>query len=438
MQRTSAKIAAHGVFTALLLALTGTGCTEEEAIPSVTVTIEKRDLRYDGVYHAELKAKESVAVHVPKVADAWQLTVDSVLPDGSRVEEGDVILTFVKETLELDLRDEQDKFEVAEAERRKVAQALERERVELQLELDRRKLALQRAELAVVEGVNFISEVELNKAKLDVDKAKLDLKLAKDALKAFNKKRATALRVEDLKTEAAERAVDLKKEGLESVEVLAPIGGVLYAPYTRLNWQRTKVEPGVVARPGDKVLEIPDLSAYVAEVYVRPRDATLINEGDSATVFPTIMPQRGITAKVIEKEDFATTRNERMGSEDAAGNIKEHAVKIELDEAPEELRPGNTARVELSSIVAEDVVIVPLVAVQQREDESQYVTLEDGSERPVKLGRSTMTHAEVLEGLEAGQRVQLTAGAPKFQGGQTNGSQGPPGEQRGRRKKGGR
>ena len=404
----------------LLMALLTIACNEEQAIPKLEVKVVRGDLVQDGVYHAELKAKNSVAVHVPKVADAWQLTVDSVLPDGSNVKEGDVILTFVKETLELDLRDELDRLEVSIAERRKVSQALERERVELQLELERRQLALERAQLAVVEGVNFISQVELSKAKLDVSKAELDLQLARDALKAFNNKRATALRVEDLKTDAAKRAADLKKEGLDSVEIAAPVDGVLYAPYTRLNWQRTKVEAGVVARPGDRILEIPDLSAYTAEVYIRPRDATLVNVDDTARVYPTIMPQRAIAAKVTKKEDFATTRNERMGSDDPVGNLKEHAITLELDEAPAELRPGNTARVELSSVVARDVLILPLIAVQKRDDESTYVTLSDGTERGIKIGRATQTHAEVLEGLDDGDSVQV-GGTPQFEG-STNGS----------------
>lgn len=390
------------------------GCSDADQVPSMTAPVERGALTYHGVYHAELTAAESVAVHVPEVADSWQLTVDTVVPDGTKVEKGDVILTFVRETLELDLRDELDKLEVATAERRKVVQSLERERVELQLEVDRRKLALNRSKLAVVEGVNFISKVELDKAKLDVEKAELDLDLAKQALKAFQKKRATALKVEDLKVDAAQRAVDMKKDGLDSVDVIAPISGVLYAPYTRLNWQRTKVEPGVVARPGDKVLEIPDLSKYHAEIYVRPRDAALISEGDTATVYPTILPDRGIAAKVLEKDDFATTRNERQRGEDPSGNLKEHAILIELEEAPEQLRPGNTARVEIASTLVEDAVIIPLIAVHERPDGTQYVRLDTGAEKTIELGQTTLTHAEVVKGLEGGEQVRLdrsTAGA---------------------------
>jgi hypothetical protein len=395
----------------MLLGFTAHGCSGTETGPSLTANVASGPLVYHGVYHADLEAAKSVAVHVPDVADSWQLTVDTVLPDGSRVEKDDVILTFVKETLEMDLRDELDKLEVAKAQRRKVAQSLERERIELQLEVDRRKLAVERAELAVVEGVNFVSELDVDKARLDVDKAKLELELAEDALEAFREKKATALRVEDLKVEAAQRAVDLKKEGLGSVEVRAPVSGVLYAPYTRLNWQRTKVAPGVVARPGDKILEIPDLSAYHAVMFARPRDAALISVGDEAVVYPTILPDRGIEATVIEKEDFATTRNEREGTETPAGNLKEHRIVLELKEAPTALRPGNTARVEISSVVSEDTLSVPLVALHESEDDgSRYVVLESGERREVSVGATTLTHAAIEEGLEGGDVVVLDAG----------------------------
>ena len=394
------------------LMLLAAGCADDEPVQFMRATVTKQPLVYHGVYRGDLKAKNSVAIHVPKVADAWQLTVDSVLPDGSHVEKGDVILTFVRDTLELDLRDETDKLEVAKAERRKEAESLARERVELQLEVDRKKLAVERAKLAVVKGVNFISKIDLDKAKLDLKKAKLELKLAKQALHEFEKKRATSLHVQNLKVEAAQRAVDLKKDGLQQVDVKAPVSGVLYAPYTRLNWQHTKVEPGVVARPGDKILEIPDLSAYQAEIHVRPRDAAFLDVGDEATVYPTIMPDHPIRAKIVEKDDFATTRNERTGTDDPAGTLKEHTVVLDLDEAPEALRPGNTARVEIASTLVDDALVIPLVAVHEAPDGGSYVVRADGHEQAVKLGKSTLTEAQVLDGLKQGDQLRVAGPAP--------------------------
>lgn len=383
------------------------GCEEAAQIQRDVATIERGELTFKGIYYGELQAAESVAVHVPDIPDTWQVTVDSVLDDGTMVKKDEVILTFVKETFELDLRDELEKLEVARAERQKVLQQLDKERIDLQLDVKRKELALQRAKLQVVEGVNLISKLELDKAKLEVSKAELELELAKKALKTVQSKRATALKIEDLKIEAAERTVENKRKGLELVEVRAPVDGVIYAPYTRLNWQRTKVAPGVVARPGDKILELPDYSKYHATTYVRQRDAALITIGDEAAITPLILPDQRIKGRVIKKEDFATTRNERLGTETSSGNLKEYLITLELDEAPEQLRPGNSAKIEISSVQAKESTLLPVVYADKLEDETWVVYMESGERKPVKLGRTNLTHVEVLEGLEPGQRVVM-------------------------------
>lgn len=406
-------------FVGLLLLLTSLSCEgteqEEAALAARTaVEVVSGPIDFSGVYYGELEAAESVDVHVPEIPQTYQVTVESVLEDGSRVEKGDVLLTFVKETLELDLRDDLEKLEVANAERSKVVQQLEKERIDLSLEVQRKELALERAKLQVVEGVNLISKLELDKAKLDVQKAELELELAKKALKTFEKKKATAIKIEDLKLATAQRSVDERKSGLELIEVRAPVSGVVYAPYTRLNWQRTKVAPGVVARPGDKILEIPDLSKYHVTIHVRQRDAALIKEGDEAIITPAIMPEARITGKVIKKEEFATTRNERLGTETAAGNLKEYMVKVEMSEAPEALRPGNSARVEIHASLlgdGEQGLLLPVSHVRKgtgdNGEEVWQVRLLDGELRNVKLGRTNLTHVHILEGLEAGDRVIL-------------------------------
>lgn len=381
------------------------GCKDAKKVEQFVVPVTRGPLVFEAMYYGELQAAKSVAVHVPSIADTWQLTVDSVLADGTRVKKGDVILSFVKETLEMDLRDELDKLEVARAERRKVLQGLERERIDLVLEVQRKNLALDRAKLDVVQGVNFISKIDLEKAKINVAKAQLELKLSKQALRAFNQKKATALKIEDIKVKTAEQEVESKRKGLSLVQILAPVDGIIYAPYTRLNWQRTKVAPGVVARPGDKVLELPDLSQYNAHVYVRQRDVALLNLEDEATVSPVILPQEQIKAKIIKKAEFATTRNERFRTKTPEGGLKEYLVTLALERAPTQLRPGNSAKVQIKSVLAKDVVLVPIVALKKGKNGKYTATLKGGNVAEVEVGRTTHTMAEVISGLSPGQEV---------------------------------
>ena len=385
-------------------------CSQEEG-PEVSrpaVEVVRGDLVYSASLYGELSAKKSQAIHVPQLTGVDYLTVDTVSSDGTMVEKDEVVLTFVKGPLEDNLRSAQTDLEVALAERQRTVHDLEQERVRLELDVKRKKMAVERAELFVVEGVNLISKLELEKYKLDVRKAKVEHALAARSVRSFTQKRATSLEIKKLKVDSAQRKVDEVTENLNHMEVKSPGEGMLYAPYTRLNWVRTKVSPGSVCRPGDKLLEIPDLSRYEATLYVRQRDSTLMVEGTRAKVFAMAVPGEAIDATMTRKESIATTRNERLGTDLPENNLKEIKVLFELESAPVELRPGGTVKAEVDLVLVKSALLVPLAALDEVDGQS-FVELADGERRDVTLGKSSTAHAEVLGGLEEGDEVLLLA-----------------------------
>jgi hypothetical protein len=174
----------------------------------------------------------------------------------------------------------------------------------------------------------------------------------------------------------------------------------------------TKVAPGKVVRPGDKVLEIPALDAFRAVIYVRQRDASQINVGDEAVVTPTMFPDTRLKGVVVSRGEFATTRNERSGTSSPGGTLKELRVVLDLSAQETErdrlaaLRPGGTVRADLRTTLATDVVQLPLAALQQRG--SSFVVVDArGTERPVTVGKTSLTHAEVQSGVVEGDVVVL-------------------------------
>ena len=182
---------------------------------------------------------------------------------------------------------------------------------------------------------------------------------------------------------------------------------MVYGPITRLNWNRgQKVAPGKVAQANDVLLELPDLSAFDVDIYVRQRDAALLSEGDTAMVYPTIRPDVPLKAKVIKKETFSMPRNERLNTKTPAGNLRELKITFALDGSHEDLRPGGSVRVDVSAQLADDVLRVPLAGLRPG-DEDYVVTLVNGESRTVKIGRSSTSHAEVLEGVSAGDLIYL-------------------------------
>lgn len=390
----------------LLLLLFAGGCEPKsaKATDSLTVTVKRGPLTFQSSYYGEIEARKSHPILAPELRGVWQITIASVLPDGTLVKAGDTVLSFARGTFDEDLRDRESDLAVAQASFVRAREQLTDEAIGRGLSIQRAEMDVELARLNVVEGVNLVSKLELEKAQVEVQRSQLQLELKKKERASFERKRAATLEVERLKVEAAQRKVDDTRAQLKSIDVKAPADGVLYAPYTRLNWQMTKATAGVVVRPGDKILEIPELKQFNVALYVRQRDATLLKVGDVATVTATMFPDTAMKAKILSREEFATTRNARTGTSTEQGSLKEVRVLLELEETAVQLRPGGTVRADVSTQLAENTLVVPLAAL--KEDSGGFTaTRSDGSVVKVKVGLTSTTHAQVVEGLKEGDEV---------------------------------
>lgn len=391
-----------GLLSSLLLSACGKSSDQEA--PSVRA--KRGDLVFSGSFFGELVARESEMIHTPNFRGWGSYTVKTVLPDGKWVKKGDVVLTFVRDTTENELREEQAKLAVAEAAYKRTELKLAQELIELEVSVKQKELQMELDRLDVVRGVNLISKLNLEKAKLELGKSELNLKTARKALKAFARKSSTTLRVEQLRIDQIKSKLKEVKERLAKLTIYAPKEGVIYGPFTQMNWVRGKCSPGSVTRSGDKLLEIPDFSAYNVKFSVRQRDAGYIDEGSTVTVIASVLPDKKFRAVVKKKAAFTTTRNERMGTSTPEGNLKEIEIVAELDTAPAELRPGGTATVIVDALLKKNALVVPLAAVKE-EEEKVWVACAGKGKREVKLGQISTTHAEVLEGLKDGEAVIL-------------------------------
>ncbi len=396
----------HGLLALTVLSL---GAARPATAQSF-VKVERGPLVAHLSFQGELQAKKSVPINAPEVPDVWVLTIDWVAADGTPVKKGDEVARFRGDSLANQVTELENNLLVAQAEHKSAEERLASERIDLELEASRREMLLERARLMVVEGVNLISKVELDKAKLDVTAAELEVGRAKEALKAFAAKRAAELQVVTVKEASADRALKNRHTVLERLVVRAPADGVAYTPFVSIDDEKTKPAPGKVLRPGGQLMQLPDLSVFQLHLYVRQRDAATIQVGDRAVVTLTARPEKPLNARVVAKEPFATTMNERMGTTTPEGSLKEIHVTLDLDAQPGDtaLRPGGTARAELEARVsgADEVLRVPLAAVTG-DGEDLHVNLADGQQRDVKLGRSTATQAEVLSGLDEGDTVRV-------------------------------
>lgn len=193
----------------------------------------------------------------------------------------------------------------------------------------------------------------------------------------------------------------LPEPGACCVEIHAPAGGTILSIE---NISARLVQAGekllTVGQPDDLEITVELLSADA--VRIRPgADAHIARWGG----------EDDLAARVRRIEPSARTEISALG-------IEEQRVNVLLDLiTPPEDRPGlgDNFRV-FASIVewaGEDVLQVPIGALfRQDEDWAVYRVSEDETAEPValRIGRRTSTTAEVIEGLEQGDRVILYPG----------------------------
>jgi RND family efflux transporter MFP subunit len=187
-------------------------------------------------------------------------------------------------------------------------------------------------------------------------------------------------------------ALDLRIEELsaqtEASEVRAPFGGTVY---------RTAFKKGEQVGVGDPILWLADLSQLRVRANIDQVDLGRVEVGQTVHVSSNAWPDRTWTARISELVPHVVVKENRSVAEGLA-----------LVEPPTQgLVPGMTVDVDIVVEDAPDVLQIPATAVHNDGGRAFVYRVAGGrAERiPVVLGRASVDAVEVLEGLDADDRV---------------------------------
>ncbi|HWB00257.1 MAG TPA: efflux RND transporter periplasmic adaptor subunit, partial [Pirellulales bacterium] len=265
----------------------------------------------------------------------------------------------------------------------------------------------------------YVTPLQLDAQKFAVERAKLDLEtaqVAKNVLEKFT--RAKVLEdLESLRDTAEARmrseqaACELEQSRLkrlmtqmEQCTITAPQDGmVVYAnemSSSRSGSSGVKIEEGAMVRDQQTILRVPDL----AQMKVR----TLVHESKVDTLAP------GMRAEIIIQDrhfrgEVQSIANQPEPTSFFSSSVKEYATNVRIDGEPEGLKPGMTAEVEILVANVKNVLSVPVQAVvEQRGKFYAWVAKGDHVERrPVVIGVTNNTRIEVKDGLSEADDVVL-------------------------------
>lgn len=184
--------------------------------------------------------------------------------------------------------------------------------------------------------------------------------------------------------------LEKKRKVRQSIAVYAPQDGVV---------SELPVREGMYAKPAMNVMTLADLSSVwlIAEVF--ERQAAWVHVGDKAEVTLPYLPGqvwRGEVEYIYPSLDPKT---------------RTLLVRLRFDNPEESLKPNMYARVKLYASPRENVISIPMEALIRTGDKDRVI-VEVGAgkfdAREVVAGIESGAHIEILEGLQADEKVVVS------------------------------
>lgn len=238
------------------------------------------------------------------------------------------------------------------------------------------------------------TRVELDAAHQKVEQAQLliaALEHRRSALVA-----PTDVPVAKARLDEAEASAALARRNLGQSVVQSPMDGVAYQFDLRV---------GSFVHPGDLIANIGKLEQVRVTLYVDEPDLGRIEKGMPVTITWTAKPGRQWKGVV----DKLPTEVVALGSRQVG------EVGCVIDNPDRDLLPGTNVDAEIRSRAVANALTIPKEALRREADVTGVYTLSSESRlvwKPIKIGVSSYTKAQVLDGLSDGDSVALPSDKP--------------------------
>ena len=371
-------------------------------------------------------------------------TILEIIPEGTYVEEGDVIAILDSATLETDRTRQQivvnnslaavtkakNDYETAEIALEEYLEGrYEQDRQTLEADLAKAEENLRRAEdwLEHSERLfakGFVTQVSLEGDQFAVTEAKNARNVVVTKLRVLEEytKPKTVKQLEsDIATTYAryrseEHSHELDVEQLELIEeqiakctLRAPSAGqVVYANETdRRGGSEVIIEEGTQVRERQVIVRLPDPQRMQVRTRVNEARVSMVRPGQTARMRVEAFPDLELYGSVVRVNEYPAPTSWW------ASTVREYETIVRIDNPPEGMRPGLTAEVRILIERLDDAVQVPVQAVFEHLGR-HYCVIRNGREFeavPVDLGSTNDTTVVIRGGVDVGQQVVHNASA---------------------------
>ena len=324
---------------------------------------------------------------------------EKVAEEGAQVKKGDIIVRLANANLELQILDAEAQLAEKQNFLRNTQVTMEQdrlsnmtERLQLDMEISRSRRAYEQQKRLYEEDL-VAKEVYL-KAKEDYELASRKYELVDRRLKQDSLSRR--IQMEEMENSLANmrRNLQLVRQRKAQLDIRSQIDGELGL---------LDVELGQNVAAGQKIGQINDLSDFKIQAQIDEHYIDRVHTGLSAT-----FERQGTQFSLAVRKIYPEVRSNKFRTD-----------FVFTDAHPENIRSGQTYYINLELGQSAESLLIPKGTFFQNTGGSWiYVLDAEGNKaykRNIRIGRQNPQYYEVLEGLEAGERV-IVSGYETFRG----------------------
>jgi len=376
------------------------GGTEESQADDLKTVVEKGEFQIYVTATGELQAKRSVKIRGPqgmRSAGIYQTNITDLVTEGTVVSKGDYVASLDRTELSTKMKEAQTEIDkiMTQLEQAKIDTAIELRGIRDQLV--NLKFSMEEKRLQV-EQSQFEPQSIIRQAEIELEKSERDLKQLQKKYELTQTKSEAQISEIMTNLKQNQSILDRLQQLSSEFNITAPEDGMVI--YAR-TWNG-KIGPGSqISSWNPTVAELPDLSDMISKTYVNEVDIARVKKGQDVHIKVDAFPEESYTGQVIQVANIG----EQLRGYDA----KVFEVVVQVHESDSILRPAMTTSNEILTYTFQDVLHIPLEALQN--DSLTYVfKVKDGSivKQEVITGETNDDEVIIAHGLEEGEEVLLT------------------------------
>lgn len=366
------------------------------------VDVQKGDFNVFVTTTGELQAKNSIRIRGPQGAQTiqvWNLTIQSLVPEGTIVNKGDVVAELNRSDVLTRLQNAQLEVQRAESQYEQAQLDSSLTLTQARDNLENLKFQLEERQIAVEQSV-YESPAVQRQTQIELERTERQLAQEQQNYRTRVLQAEAGLREIEATLTQERNGLQRIMDVMSGFTVLAPDNGMVV--YTR-NWQGRKTTTGSTVNAFDPIVaELPDFSAMESLTYVNEVDIQKVRTGQSVEI--------GLDAIRDKKLTGSVTTVANIGEQRPNSHSKVFEVKIEINESDTTLRPAMTTANEILIETVEDALYVPLESVHTIDSE-HFVFKRDGLQmimQQVIMGSTNENDVVILEGLAENDQVLIS------------------------------